>query len=94
MVSSMFGTNKTFKRPACYDPLPVMHEIIENLWLGSLKAAEDIGLLKTVGMTHMVSLGAFPLTVNSTIKQHKVNIQDIPSASIYPHLPGVVDFIQ
>ena len=68
MVSSMFGTNKAYKRPACYDPLPVMHEITDGLWLGSLKAAEDIGLLKTVGITHMVSLGAFPLTVNPTIK--------------------------
>ena len=93
MVSAMFGTNKNYKRPACFDPIPVLHEITSGLWLGSLKAAEDLQLLKTVGITHMVSLGAFPLTVNPAVKQHKVEVHDIPSASIYPHLPAVVDFI-
>ena len=94
MVSSMFG-KKAYKRPAAMMPLPVMHEIIEGLWLGGLQAAEDVALLKCAGITHMVSLGVFPLAINSTVKQMKVhNLMDIPSADISPHLPGVVDFIR
>ena len=71
-----------------------MHKIIDGIWLGGLEAAENVQLLKSSGVTHMVSLGVFPLTVNSTVKQMKVeNLLDHPNAGIYSHLPGVVDFI-
>lgn len=58
----------------------VMDKIQDRIWLGNIKAAEDLTLLKITGITHLLSLGAMPNRVDSNIKHMKIIIDDIPSA--------------
>lgn len=42
-------------------PSPEMHEIKPNLWLGSLRAAQDEEALQERGVTHVLSVGEYNL---------------------------------
>ena len=56
----------------------LMHEIVDNVWLGSLKAASDTTWLKENQITHMLSLGVVPHFVSPEIEHKIINIDDNP----------------
>ena len=72
-----------------------MNEIVDGLWLGSLEAAEDAQALKTEGITHIVSCGVFPVTVQKGITQLRLEkLSDKSTTDITNHFPKVVEFIK
>ena len=57
-------------------------------------AATDAELLKKNNVTHVLSLGVFPDRLHPGVKHMCVDIVDIPSAKIGPHLDPAVEFIK
>ena len=80
-----------------------MHEIFPRgspssgaLWLGSLSAAMDGGLLRAHGIKHVVQVLDTPWLPDLPpgVVSYRMDVLDIPSADLRPHLEGACDDIQ
>lgn len=72
-----------------------MHEIDTNLYLGSLMAANNFGILSNAGISTLVSALSkdTPLTKHPSIKYYSISIDDTPSSNIAQHVPEAIRFI-
>ena len=71
-----------------------INEIIEGLYLGSVKATTFPGTLDDMGITHILSLGVRPQQLpNGLIDSYFIDIGDTELEDITPHLPAIVQFI-
>lgn len=68
-----------------------MNNVIENLYIGGIAGADDYKLLKSNGITHIVS--AQPTTIHDNITYHNVHINDDEREDIYLYFYDVVQFI-
>ena len=69
-----------------------VNQICDNLWLGNLEAANT--LQDSLTLTHMLSVGAYPTTVNPKIKQMKIDIEDREDEDLIKHVFEAVKFIK
>ena len=68
-----------------------MDQVINNLYIGDINSANDYNLLKSNGITHIVSCQ--PAYVHDNITYHNVHIDDDIAVDIYSHFYNAVDFI-
>ena len=72
-----------------------MHEIEEGLFLGSLEGARNRELLRSNGITYVLSfLDNFRyFEKQAGLEYHQIEISDSPGADILKHVPESVSFI-
>jgi predicted protein tyrosine phosphatase len=77
------------------DSVTPMHEIEEGLFLGSLDAAKNKELLKSCGITHLVSiLDSFSyMPVFEDLSYYRIELPDSSNADILAHVPNALNFI-
>lgn len=68
-----------------------MNNVIENLYIGGISGTCDYKLLKSNGITHIVS--AHPATIYDDIKYHNVHVDDDERTDIYSYFYDAVQFI-
>lgn len=68
-----------------------MDKVIENLYIGGISGACDYKLLKSNGITRIVS--AQPATIYDDITYHNVHVDDDERADIYSYFYDAVQFI-
>ena len=71
-----------------------MTEILPRLYLGSVYDASNHYRLKERGITHIltVAAGLEPIYPDE-FTYHRVQVFDMPSASLLPHFPKIAEFI-
>lgn len=71
---------------------PHFTEILPGLWLGNIKAAEE--LQETLSLTHLLSCGVWPEVVKEAIVWATVDIEDCEEQDLTSHLDSSVAFIK
>lgn len=71
-----------------------MHEIIQNLYLGSLDAAENERLLNSTGIKHIIQALEAPNRYRfPNMTYHYIQINDLAREDMLQHLPEALNFI-
>ena len=72
-----------------------INEIVEGLYLGSVKATTFPSTLDDMGITHILSLGVRPQQLPSgLINSLFIDVDDHELADISPHIPACIQFIE
>lgn len=70
-----------------------MSQISRNLYIGSLRDAENRDFLFTSGITHIVNLSGFPNSYPEDFEYLKIDIPDEPNQNIARYFPTTDMFI-
>ena len=71
------------------------NEIVDNVFLGSVRATQSGPEMDQKGITHILSLGEQKLQSPSNLVDYLfIDIDDHELAEIYPHLPTAIAFIE
>jgi hypothetical protein len=75
--------------------LPDYSEIIPRLFIGDLYTAENEHLLRSLGITHVLSVMRGYVAVPSalSIRSFQVDLDDLPFSELAAHLPKTTSFI-
>eukprot|EP00658_Telonema_sp_P-2_P070895 TRINITY_DN60266_c0_g1_i1.p1 TRINITY_DN60266_c0_g1~~TRINITY_DN60266_c0_g1_i1.p1 ORF type:complete len:219 (-),score=28.30 TRINITY_DN60266_c0_g1_i1:209-772(-) len=77
----------------------VMQEILPRLWLGPLSSSRKLTQLRAHGITHVLVVRSEVEQNNITARYpdefqyHILTLPDLPTASLLPHLPEVMSFL-
>lgn len=69
------------------------NEIIQNLFLGNIKAANDENFLKKYKIKYIINLSNEKINIFPTIKYKHINIEDDPSTNIYKYFDTCTSII-
>ena len=78
--------------PRQYQP---MNKIIENLYLGDIRAAQNLELLKQHGITHILqALGGIKPAFEGQFKYKVLQVNDVPWENLGRHFKEAAEFIK
>lgn len=70
-------------------------KIVDQLYLGNIKAATDKKLLKRHGITHVLQVaGGFRPMFQNDFVYKVIEVGDVASANLLRHLPAAIQFIK
>ncbi|THG95886.1 hypothetical protein EW026_g5841 [Hermanssonia centrifuga] len=71
-----------------------MNEVIPNLWLGDLRTALKVDLLRSRNIHSVLSVMRGKVTVSETFNRQQIQLDDTEDEDVLKHLVSAITFIQ